>query len=476
MLLCRDRKVRGSLGFLSLGWLSGEQNAVFRASDYRLSGMDKDQVSTRAGEFSDDLGSVFSGVGRKLTRRSGILDLMDDLGRAMTLRPEMLMLGGGNPAAVPEVQRIWRERMELLMGEGDAFERVISTYEPPEGNPRFLRAFARLMERSFGWPITEEHVAVTSGTQTAAFFLFNLFGGRSPRGHARKILLPLSPEYIGYADQALEPDLFVSCRPLISWPEGEASRVFKYAIDFDAVEARLKRGDIGLVAISRPTNPTGNVVTQAELGRLSDLAAEHGVPLMVDGAYGVPFPGVVYGEAQPHYAPHVINTLSLSKLGLPGTRTGIVVGPREVISAIKSMTAIAGLANGNLGQRLVLPLVESGEILRIGPEILRPFYEERRRAALGVVREELDRVGVDWAVHASEGAFFLWLWLRGLSFSTRELYERLKEREVLVVPGEYFFYGLEEPMVQARECVRLNFAQSPEVVAEGVRRMAAELG
>ena len=37
------------------------------------------------------------------------------------------------------------------------------------------------------------------------------------------------------------------------------------------------------------------------------------------------------------------------------------------------MTAIVGLANGNLGQQLVLPLVESREILEVGPKILRPL-------------------------------------------------------------------------------------------------------
>jgi valine--pyruvate aminotransferase len=288
-------------------------------------------------------------------------------------------------------------------------------------------------------------------------------------------LLPLSPEYIGYADQGLEQDLFVSCKPIISWPQGESERVFKYGIDFALVEDCLGREDIALMAVSRPTNPTGNVVTEAEVEQLAHLSAKHGVPLLIDGAYGVPFPGVIFTEARPCFAPHVINTFSLSKLGLPGTRTGIVVGPPEMIVAVKSMTAIAGLANSNLGQQLVLPLVESGEILRLGPRVLRPFYEERSRAALAVVREHLSASSVDWAVHTSEGAFFLWIWLRGLGMTTMELYQRLKAREVLVVPGEFFFYGLPEPSSQEHACLRVSFAQSPEVVREGIRRLAEEL-
>jgi alanine-alpha-ketoisovalerate/valine-pyruvate aminotransferase len=56
-------------------------------------------------------------------------------------------------------------------------------------------------------------------------------------------------------------------------------------------------------------------------------------------------------------------TYSLSKIGLPGTRTGIVIGPPEIIRALGSMSAIVGLSNPNIGQQIMLPLVESGEIL-----------------------------------------------------------------------------------------------------------------
>jgi valine--pyruvate aminotransferase len=416
----------------------------------------------------------FSRIGQKLSRHSAILELMDDLGRAMMLRPEILMLGGGNPGVVPELQAIWRRLMRDLLERETVFDSMLANYEPPQGNPRFLRAFAGLLERELGWPVGPDHVAVTSGTQTAFFFLFNLLAGRHASSVRRKILLPLCPEYIGYADQGLEEDLFVSCQPLITWPDA-AGRVFKYGIDFAAVEDRLRVGDIAAVTVSRPTNPTGNVLTEDELRRLSDLTAAHGVYLIIDGAYGLPFPGVVFTAARPHFAPHIINTFSFSKLGLPGVRTGFVVGPPEIASALRAWTAVVGLANANVGQQLLLPLVESGEILGLGPRVLQPFYGERSRAALAAVREHLGPTGVDWAVHASEGAFFLWLWFRGLSVGTSELYHRLKAREVLVVPGAFFYYGLSEPVAHQDQCLRISFAQPPERVREGIRRLAEEL-
>jgi valine--pyruvate aminotransferase len=216
------------------------------------------------------------------------------------------------------------------------------------------------------------------------------------------------------------------------------------------------------------------VLTDDEVLRLSNLAEAHGVPLILDNAYGAPFPGVMFVPAEPFWAPHVILTLSLSKLGLPGTRTAIVIAPEAIATAISSMTAIVGLANVNVGQQLVLPWVESGRILEFGPAILRPFYEEKSRAAAQWTREIFDAAGVDWALHASEGAFFHWLWLRGLSIPTRELYERLKSRKVLVVPGEYFFFGLDEDWPHSRECLRLNFSQPADVVREGLVIIADE--
>jgi len=416
----------------------------------------------------------FSLAGRKLAARSGILALMDDMGQALTLDPHMRMLGGGNPAVVPDLQSLVRERMAELLADPGGFDRMMVSYDPPQGNPRFLRALADLSRREFGWDIGSENLAITSGGQSAFFYLFNLLAGRFDGGRQKKILLPLAPEYIGYADQGFEPDLVVACRPSIEWLQGRDGKVFKYCIDFAAVEKALARGDIGAIAASRPTNPSGNVLTDAEVERLSALAADWNIPLILDNAYGTPFPGVMFVPAKPFWAPHVILALSLSKLGLPGTRTGIVIAPEAIAKAVSSLTAIIGLANGTVGQQIVLPWIESGKILELGPKILCPFYEEKGRAAAGWAREFFDAAGVDWALHANEGSFFHWLWLKNLRITTRELYERLKARKVLTVPGEYFFFGLAEDWPHRHECLRLNFSREPDEVREGYQIIAEE--
>jgi valine--pyruvate aminotransferase len=413
----------------------------------------------------------FSQLGNKLGGPCGILELMDDLGRALTTDPAMRMMGGGNPAHVPAVQAIWRERMAEMLADGAAYDRMLANYDPPQGNPAFIAALATFLSEQCGWPITSANLAVTPGGQSAFFFLFNLLGGKSPEGIHRKILLPLVPEYIGYENQGTGPDWFVACEPII---DQLSAHEFKYRVNFSAVEQVLRTQSIAAICVSRPTNPTGNVLTDEEIAHLSALAIEHKVPLIIDNAYGLPFPGAIFVEAQPFWNEQTILTLSLSKLGLPGTRTGIVVARPEIAQAIAAMTSVIGLANTNLGQALTLPLLQSGELKRISSDIIRPFYEGRSIQAQAWMHEYCAE-RFPYAIHKSEGAFFLWLWFPELPVTSRELYEILKTRKVLVVPGEYFFFGLSPEQADwphRRQCLRMTFSQSPEIVREGIQIIA----
>ena len=49
-----------------------------------------------------------SKFGEKFTKDAGILELMDDLGNALSVNKDILMLGGGNPGRIPEVQKIFK--------------------------------------------------------------------------------------------------------------------------------------------------------------------------------------------------------------------------------------------------------------------------------------------------------------------------------------------------------------------------------
>ena len=416
----------------------------------------------------------FSQFGRNLGCGSGIEELMDDLGHALANGgPDVKMLGGGQPARIPEINAVWRRRMLELLDEPGGLDRALTSYDPPRGNPRFLEAVAGLLRRTFGWDIGPENVAVTSGGQTAFYFLFNLLAGPLADGTRRKILLPLVPEYIGYANQGVAGGLFRAVTPLI---EKTGPHEFKYRVDFDKLEVTP---DIAAICASRPTNPTGNVLTDEEIARLSVLAATHGIPLILDNAYGAPFPGIIFTDVSPHWAEHVILTLSLSKIGLPGTRTGIVIGPPPIIRALGSMSAIIGLANPNIGQQIILPLLESGDILRLSREIVQPFYAEKCRLARQAAVEEFGD-SFEWYMHRSEGALFLWLWFPGLPITANQLYERLKQRGVLVISGHYFFFGNDDNddaphWPHRHECLRVSYAMDEATVRDGLRIIAEEV-
>ena len=408
-----------------------------------------------------------STIGSRLSGPSGIQELMDDLGEALTTHPDMRMLGGGQPAAIPQVQALWRKQMREMVDDGAALDRALLNYDPPGGNPHFREAFAAFLKRECGWEVTHENVAVLPSSQNACFLLFNLLAGESGTGRKR-ILFPLVPEYIGYANQGLAEDMLVGVPALI---EEHGAHEFKYRVDFDREKITP---DIAAIAVSCPTNPTGNVLTEEEFTRLRDLAREHDIPYIVDNAYGHPFPGVIHNGFQPQWEPGMIFSISMSKVGLPGVRTAMIVASKEIVKALGNMNAIVSLANGNIGQALMMPLLKDDTLLRVSREVIRPFYKERSEIAVSVLRAALgDKV--PWALHAQEGAFFLWLWFKNLPITAAQLYQRLKARDVLVIPGHYFFFGLAEPWQHQHECLRLTFSQNPEVVREGLQIIAEEV-
>jgi valine--pyruvate aminotransferase len=224
--------------------------------------------------------------------------------------------------------------------------------------------------------------------------------------------------------------------------------------------------ETGAICVSRPTNPTGNVITDEEINGLLELSRQQGVPLILDNAYGVPFPSIIFTEAMPMWDDNVIKCLSLSKLGLPAVRTGIIIAREDIIRAVSAMNAIISLAPSSFGPVLMQKLFSSGEILTIGAKLIRPFYQEKCKKALESVHRELE--GIPYRVHTPEGSMFLWLWFENLPITSGELYLRLKEHGVLVVSGHYFFPGLKQGWQHSSECVRLTYSQDDETVRKGI--------
>jgi len=408
-----------------------------------------------------------SKFGQKFTQQSGINQLMVDLGDAYTSNhPDLCMLGGGNPAMIDEAQALFTREMEALIENG-LFQNMIGIYDGPQGEKKFREVLSQFLNEQFSWDIHPHNISLTNGSQNSFFYLFNALAGEMPDGRSKKILFPLSPEYVGYADSGLSENMFVSQRPKI---ELLGKQQFKYRVDFDNLNID---DDIAAICLSRPTNPTGNVVSDREINQLRKLAKAHDIPLIIDNAYGQPFPNVIYSPANLIWDDNTILCMSLSKLGLPGARTGIVIANEQITELISALSGIITLAPNSVGAALMTRMIEDKEISKLTENIIKPFYKERLESAIELFNTFFADLPV--LMHKPEGAFFLWLWLKDCPISSNELYQKLKEKMVYVIPGEDFFIDIDPNWPHTRQCLRINYAQPDAILRKGFKEISQHL-
>lgn len=405
----------------------------------------------------------YSIFGTKFTQHSGITELMDDLNKGVKGGDDLLMLGGGNPAAIPEIKEKLAEVMQQLLDQGKLVD-TLANYDGPQGKDSFINALVEMFNDLYDWDLSAENIILTNGSQSAFFYLFNLLAGDFHAGKKRKILFPLAPEYIGYADASVSEDAFIAVRPLI---KELPNQQFKYHIDFDALKIT---DEIGAICVSRPTNPTGNVLTDLEIEKLDCLAKAHNIPLIIDNAYGLPFPNIIFEEVKSHFNSNIILCLSLSKFGLPGARCGIVIANPSIIKAMTNLSGILALSPGGIGPEIILPLLKDKQIISLSNDVIKPFYKHKSEVAIALLLEKI--TNKNFRIHKAEGALFLWLWFKNLPVTSNELYQLLKDQGLIIVSGHYFFPGLDQEWQHTNECIRLNYAQDDDVITRGVDILA----
>ncbi len=405
-----------------------------------------------------------SDFGERFRGYSGITHLMDDLAEGLA-QPGMVMLGGGNPAAIPEVMSVFEAVIDKLHKSGKLVG-TLANYDGPQGKTVFIETLAEFFRQQYGWKISSKNIALTHGSQSSFYILFNSFAGKSGSTQKR-VLIPLVPEYIGYCDVGVEEGLITSQEARI---QQLGDGFFKYQVDFENLQVDEK---VGLICVSRPTNPSGNVLTDEECQHLDNIARGHDTPLLIDNAYGTPFPNIIFNKVNPFWNDNCIVCMSLSKLGLPGARTGIVIANEEIIRYFANMTAITSLAPAGVGAEIVNHLITENALLPLCHDLIQPFYKRRSELTVRLLREAIGDSRLH--IHKPEGSIFLWLWFEGLSITTSELYQRLKRQGLLVVPGKYFFPGQTTATNHAESCVRMSYAQSEPDLEKGIEILAREL-
>ncbi len=195
-------------------------------------------------------------------------------------------------------------------------------------------------------------------------------------------------------------------------------------------------------------------------------AQEHGIPLIIDNAYGMPFPNIIYSDVTLNWHENIF-CFSLSKVGLPGVRTSIIVAAPEVVKAVSSLNAIVNLSPTRFGAAIATPLLRGGRLKQLSDDVIRPFYRNQAQTAVSLLKRELGAYPLK--IHKPEGAIFLWLWFENLPVSSQTLYEMLKAEGTLIIPGEHFFVGIDtQDYPHARECIRMSIAQDAETLEKGI--------
>lgn len=236
-----------------------------------------------------------------------------------------------------------------------------------------------------------------------------------------------------------------------------------WALDTDALEAAVT-DKTKIIAVTNPNNPTGRIMTPAEMDAIVAAADRVGAWLLADEVYsGAERAG---GDETPSFYGRydkVIAVNSLSKAyGLPGLRCGWITAPRSLVSELWRRHEYTTISASMLGNRLAT--------LALDPSV-RPQLIARTR---GLIRKGFDVLAEALAVHPGvfsvnpPGASALSFPRYNLPLSSGEFAGRLRtEKSVLMVPGDHF--ALDKHL-------RISFALPTDYLREGLGRMNELVG
>jgi valine--pyruvate aminotransferase len=410
---------------------------------------------------------ALSQIGVQMSQLSGVRAIMKDI--IETLRTgagkEFINLSAGNPVILPQVEQLWRDCTKHLLSSSEYGE-VVCRYGSSQGYAPLIEAIASDFNRRYGLNLSDRHILITPGSQALYFYAANAFGGYSPSGELKQIVLPLSPEYTGYGGVTLTPEAIVAYKPTLEIDE-QAHR-FKYRPDFTNLAIT---NNTGCLIFSRPCNPTGNVLSDEEVQKIIDLATAYRVPVFIDSAYAPPFPALNFTPMTPIFGENIVHCMSLSKTGLPGERIGIAIGDPKLIQVLESFQTNACIHSSRYGQAIAARAISSGVLGEIATNFIRPYYQQKFEIAQITLDRKMPN-DLPWFLHRGEGGIFAWLWFKDLPISEWELYQKLKQVGVIVVPGSTFFPGLRENWEHKHQCIRISLTAGNEEIAKAMQLLA----
>lgn len=329
-------------------------------------------------------------------------------------------------------------------------------YAPAPGIGELRSAIAADLSQSYGVRAEPEGVVVTAGAKQALFnALFVLVGPGD------KVLVPV-PYWTSY------PFLVHLARATpveVAGPEGNGFKVGP-----DELEAAWDPS-VRAVFLNSPSNPSGAVYTLDEVRAIARWAAERDVWVLSDEIYsriyfeGELAPGILEVDEELLERVIVINGASKS-FSMTGWRIGFTYSAPEVAKKMTAVQSHITTSATTPAQHAAAAAYAERERRNAAVREMSAAFARRRDALLARFSELLP----DARYVYPDGAFYLFFRPGGAAGEggSIELCRRiLEEAEVALVPGAAFGDD---------RYVRLSFATSDDVIAEGVRRIASFFG
>ncbi|PRY02080.1 succinyldiaminopimelate aminotransferase [Allonocardiopsis opalescens] len=343
----------------------------------------------------------------------------------------------------------------LLARAAEGITGGVNQYPPGPGTPELRRAVAAARRERYGLdydPASEVYVTVGATAGIAAAILAITEPGDE--------IVLFEPMYDSYA-AAIAMAGGVR-RPVTLRPRGGEGGRFA----FDPEELRAAVGPrTRAVLVNSPHNPTGTVLTAAELAVIAQLCREHDLVAVTDEVYEY----LTYDGAE-HVPLATLpgmreRTLAISSTGktfsVTGWKTGWVMGPPELVDAVRTVNQFLTYTANPALQLAVAEALETQEdwIARLATGLA----AKRDRLSAGL-RE------AGFRVFGTQGTYFVLTDIRPLGFDDGlALAHRLPELcGVVGVPAQVFYDDAEE----GRPYLRFAFCKRDEVIDDAVARLA----
>jgi histidinol-phosphate aminotransferase len=209
----------------------------------------------------------------------------------------------------------------------------LSSNENPFGpSDKVKEAFQRTVHALHRYPSTDHLALRTAIADTHGLDPARMICGAG----SGEVLASLCQAYAGPKDEVVFTEHSFLMYPIYSMAVGAVPVVVperERTVDVDAILAACNRRT-KLVYLANPNNPTGTMVSGAEVARLAESMPSQAI-LVLDGAYAEYVEGYDGGAALVDARSNVFMTRTFSKIyGLGGLRIGWGYGPNAIIDVL----------------------------------------------------------------------------------------------------------------------------------------------